>query len=214
MIKLKNISKTYETVKDKPVSALSDVNLSFASKGMVFVLGKSGSGKSTLLNIIGGLDKYDNGEMFVKGKSTINFKPIDFDFYRNTSVGFIFQEYNLLEDLTVYENIELAMELQGKNYNKDFINEILKDVVKILFTEATTIAIINFIIALLISAISILFINIYLKNDYGLIISIVSFGFRQIFIMLIISLLVAYLSSTIPVRRIANKNPIDAIRNK
>lgn len=66
--------------------------------------------------------------MFVKGKSTINFKPIEFDFYRNTSVGFIFQEYNLLEDLTVYENIELAMDLQGKITNKDFINQTLKDV--------------------------------------------------------------------------------------
>ena len=89
-----------------------------------------------------------------------------------------------------------------------------KDVIKIFFTEATIIAIINFIIALVISALSIISINEYLKNDYGLIISIISFGFRQLFIMLLISLLVAYLSSTIPVRRIANKNPIDAIRNK
>lgn len=128
MIKLKKIYKTYKTSKDIVVPALSEVDISFSSTGMVFILGKSGSGKSTLLNIIGGLDKYDSGEIFIKGKSTKNFKQSDFDSYRNTSIGFIFQEYNLLEDLTVYENIKLAIDLQGKKNNEDYINEILRDV--------------------------------------------------------------------------------------
>lgn len=89
-----------------------------------------------------------------------------------------------------------------------------KDVIKIFFTEATIIALINFIVAVILSFISVVTINNYLKTEYGLIISIISFGIRQLFIMLLISLIIAYLSSSVPVRRIANKSPVDAIKDK
>ena len=95
---------------------------------MVFLLGKSGSGKSTLLNLLGGLDKYDEGEIIIKGVSSKDFKQSHFDSYRNTYVGFIFQEYNVLEEFSVGANIALAIELQGKKATDEEINRILKQV--------------------------------------------------------------------------------------
>ncbi|HCC04097.1 MAG TPA: ABC transporter permease, partial [Clostridiales bacterium] len=96
--------------------------------GMVFILGKSGSGKSTLLNVIGGLDKYDKGEIIINGKSTNQFKEKDYDAFRNTYMGFIFQEFNLIEDYSVEQNIKLALELQKKEATDDEIERILKKV--------------------------------------------------------------------------------------
>jgi ABC-type lipoprotein export system ATPase subunit len=95
---------------------------------MVFLLGKSGSGKSTLLNVCGGLDSPTSGEIIVKGKSSENFSQSDFDSYRNTFIGFVFQEYNILNEFTVEENIALALELQGKPKNKEVIDGILNQV--------------------------------------------------------------------------------------
>lgn len=128
MLELKNISRIYKLKKAEDVKALDNVSLKFAKTGMVFVLGKSGSGKSTLLNVIGGLDKYDDGELIIKDKSSKNFKQSDFDSYRNTMIGFIFQEYNVLDEFTVGQNIGLALELQGKKATSDKINKILEDV--------------------------------------------------------------------------------------
>ncbi len=126
MIILKNINRTYKPKRGVPVHALVDVNLTLPKTGMVFVLGKSGSGKSTLLNVVGGLDKYDSGELIVKDKSSLKFNQNDFDSYRNTMIGFIFQEYNLLDEFTVAENIGLALELQGKKVKPGIIERILK----------------------------------------------------------------------------------------
>lgn len=126
MISLYNISKTYKSKKTRNTKALDDVSLTFDKKGMTFILGKSGSGKSTLLNILGGLDKYDNGDLEILGKSTKKFKTSDFDSYRNTYVGFIFQEFNILEDYDVYENIILALQLQQKKINEKEIDELLE----------------------------------------------------------------------------------------
>ncbi|MEG2283121.1 MAG: ABC transporter ATP-binding protein, partial [Bacilli bacterium] len=124
MIELKNIYKAYKSKKGNNTVALKDVSLKFEETGMTFILGKSGSGKSTLLNIIGGLDKYDSGDMIILGKSSKDFKQADFDSYRNTYIGFIFQEFNILEDYDVYQNIVLALQLQQKNtHNK--IDELL-----------------------------------------------------------------------------------------
>lgn len=95
---------------------------------MVFLLGKSGSGKSTLLNIIGGLDGYDQGDVKIFGKSTKDFNEKAFDDYRNTYIGFIFQEYHLIETYSVYKNIALALELQGKKATKETVLEVLKQV--------------------------------------------------------------------------------------
>lgn len=126
MIELKNVSKTYKSKKSKNTKALDNISLNFDNKGMTFILGKSGSGKSTLLNIIGGLDKYDEGDMLLFGKSSKDFTQEDLDSYRNTYIGFIFQEFNILDDYDVYENITLALQLQQKEINETEIDKFLE----------------------------------------------------------------------------------------
>lgn len=128
MLEVKNLTKIYKTKGGAEVRALDNVSLSFAEKGMVFLLGKSGSGKSTLLNICGGLDAPDSGEIIVKGKSSKDFSAGDFDSYRNTYVGFIFQEYNILNEFSIEDNIALALELQGKPKDKQEIARLLDEV--------------------------------------------------------------------------------------
>lgn len=128
MLETKNLTKIYKPKKGVPVKALDGISLKFPKTGMVFLLGKSGSGKSTLLNLLGGLDKYDDGEIIIKGVSSKNFKSSHFDSYRNTYVGFIFQEYNVLDEFTVGANIALALELQGRKATDAEINSILKSV--------------------------------------------------------------------------------------
>ena len=128
MLEAKKLKKIYKTKKGVSVEALKGVSIQFPEKGMVFLLGKSGSGKSTLLNLLGGLDKYDDGEIVIQGVSSKEFHQSHFDSYRNTYVGFIFQEYNVLEDFTVGANIALAIELQGRKAEDEEINRILKEV--------------------------------------------------------------------------------------
>lgn len=128
MLELKNICKTYRPKKGVPVQALKNVSIKFTEKGMVFILGKSGCGKSTLLNCIGGLDKFDSGELIIKGKSSKDFSGSDFDSYRNTFIGFIFQEYNILSEFNVEKNIALALELQGKKATHEKVQELLEQV--------------------------------------------------------------------------------------
>ncbi|MBE6749634.1 MAG: ATP-binding cassette domain-containing protein [Ruminococcaceae bacterium] len=128
MLETKNLVKIYKPKKGVPVTALDGVNLKFNDKGMVFLLGKSGSGKSTLLNVLGGLDSYEKGEIIIKGVSSKKFRQKHFDSYRNTYVGFIFQEYNVLDEFTVGANIALAIELQNRKATDEEINNILKQV--------------------------------------------------------------------------------------
>lgn len=128
MLETKDLVKIYKPKKGVPVTALDKVSLKFPDKGMVFLLGKSGSGKSTLLNVLGGLDNYDGGEIIIKGVSSKNFKQQHFDSYRNTYVGFIFQEYNVLDEFSVGANIALAIELQNRKASDEEINDILKQV--------------------------------------------------------------------------------------
>ncbi len=127
MLELKNLTKIYRT-KGADVKALDNVSLTFGKTGLVFLLGKSGSGKSTLLNVAGGLDSPSSGEVIVMGKSSKDFSGSDFDSYRNTYVGFVFQEYNVLNEFNVEENVALALELQGKKKNRAEIDAILKEV--------------------------------------------------------------------------------------
>ncbi len=127
MLQVRDLVKRYEA-KGETVTALSGVSVDFPEKGMVFLLGKSGSGKSTLLNISGGLDAPDEGEVIVKGRSTKDFSKSDFDSYRNTYVGFVFQEYNILNELTVAENVALAVELQGRPADGEFVASLLEQV--------------------------------------------------------------------------------------
>lgn len=121
MIELKNINKIYKS-KGQEFQALNNINLIFGDKGMNFILGKSGSGKSTLLNVIGGIDSYDSGELIIDGVNTKEYKKSDYNTYRNTYIGFIFQEFNVLKSLTVYENIALSLELQHKNLKEEHEN--------------------------------------------------------------------------------------------
>lgn len=128
MIELKNIKKTYYSKKGNSTEALKNINLKFGEKGLTFILGKSGSGKSTLLNILGGLDCASSGEMIINGKSTKNFKEKDWDAYRNTYIGFIFQEFNLLDSYTVEQNIKLSLELQQQKVSTTSVIEVLEKV--------------------------------------------------------------------------------------
>ena len=128
MLEIRNVTKIYRSKNGNSVKALDNISMTFPETGMVFILGKSGSGKSTLLNVIGGLDGYDSGEFIIKGKSSKDFAGSDFDAYRNTFIGFIFQEYNILDDFTVGANIGLALELQGKKATNEVISNILAQV--------------------------------------------------------------------------------------
>ncbi len=128
MLEIRNVTKIYRSKTGESVKALDNISISFPESGMVFLLGKSGSGKSTLLNVIGGLDGCDTGEFIIKGKSSKSFHGSDFDAYRNTFIGFIFQEYNILDDFSVGANIGLALELQGKKATSERINAILSEV--------------------------------------------------------------------------------------
>ena len=112
MLKLANITKNYKSG-DEVVKALKGINLEFRSNEFVSILGPSGCGKTTLLNIIGGLDRYTSGDLIINGKSTKEFKDRDWDAYRNYSVGFVFQNYNLIPHQSVLSNVELALTLSG-----------------------------------------------------------------------------------------------------
>ncbi|MDY3767919.1 MAG: ABC transporter ATP-binding protein/permease [Lachnospiraceae bacterium] len=112
MLQLNNITKEYVTG-DSKVQALKGISISFRKNEFVSILGPSGGGKTTLLNIIGGLDHYTSGDLVINGKSTKDFKDRDWDSYRNHSVGFVFQSYNLIPHQNVLSNVELALTLSG-----------------------------------------------------------------------------------------------------
>ena len=112
MLKLENIKKDYKSG-DTTVQALKGINIQFRKSEFVSILGQSGCGKTTLLNIIGGLDRYTSGDLIINGKSTKKFKDKEWDAYRNYSVGFVFQSYNLIPHQTILSNVELALTLSG-----------------------------------------------------------------------------------------------------
>ena len=129
MLELKNINKEY-VVGEFRQQALNDINLKFRENEFVSILGQSGSGKTTLLNIIGGLDRYTSGDLFINGKSTKKYKAHDWDIYRNHSIGFVFQSYNLIPHQTALSNVELALTLSGvsKEEARNRAKEVLKQV--------------------------------------------------------------------------------------
>ena len=112
MLSLRHITKIYQSG-DNGVQALRDVSVDFREHEFVSVLGPSGCGKTTLLNIIGGLDQYTSGDLVINGVSTRRYSDADWDTYRNHSVGFVFQSYNLIPHQTVLANVELALTLSG-----------------------------------------------------------------------------------------------------
>ena len=113
MLELRKIKKDYKLKDQQPVHALKGISLNFRQNEFVAILGHSGCGKTTLLNITGGLDHYDSGDLIIKGKSTKDFKDNDWDTYRNHSVGFVFQSYNLIPHQTILKNVELALTISG-----------------------------------------------------------------------------------------------------
>ena len=112
MLQLNNITKDYISG-DTVVNALKGISISFREHEFVSILGQSGCGKTTMLNIIGGLDRYSDGDLIIGGRSTKEFKDKDWDSYRNHKIGFIFQSYNLIPHQTVLSNVELALTLSG-----------------------------------------------------------------------------------------------------
>ena len=112
MLQIKNIHKEYKTG-TLVQKALDDVSLNLRDNEFVAILGPSGSGKTTLLNIVGGLDRYDSGDLIINGVSTKRYKDRDWDSYRNHTIGFVFQSYNLIPHQTLLANVELALTISG-----------------------------------------------------------------------------------------------------
>ncbi len=127
MIKLNSLKKEYRSKKGRIVTALHGITLELPENGLIFVLGKSGSGKSTFLHLLGGLERPTDGDIIVDGKSIKNFTEKDFNSYRNEYVGYIFQEYNLIEQYSVGSNIALSLELQKKKAEREEIDALLRE---------------------------------------------------------------------------------------
>lgn len=118
MLQIRRISKEYVTG-DLVQSALDGVSLNLRDNEFVAILGPSGSGKTTLLNIIGGLDRYDTGDIIIDGISTRRYKDRDWDSYRNHVIGFVFQSYNLIPHQSILSNVELALTISGVSKKKE-----------------------------------------------------------------------------------------------
>ena len=116
MIKIDNVSRVYDG--ETPVRALDEVNFTLPEKGMVFVVGKSGSGKSTLLNVLAGFDKPTDGSIFFNNKKISDFSNYELDCYRNSTIGFVFQDYCLIESFTAYQNIRMSFDYKNEKTNK------------------------------------------------------------------------------------------------
>ena len=114
MIEIKNLTKIYKTKKRIECKALNNINLVLPEKGFVFIVGKSGSGKSTLLNMISGVDSFTSGEIIAGGNKFSKMSRKQFDKYLSSYIGFIFQDYRLIDGLTIKQNIELALDISGK----------------------------------------------------------------------------------------------------
>ena len=141
MFTLKNIKKSYKTANFIQI-ALDGVSVNFRKNEFVTILGPSGSGKTTCLNVIGGLDKYDSGDLIINGRSTKEFNDTDWDAYRNNSIGFIFQSYNLINNLDIISNVEMGMTLIGVSqkekkimFTKDLINFLVGKCKELLLQE-------------------------------------------------------------------------------
>ena len=114
MIRVKELTKIYKSRRSGTCTALDHISFTLPDKGFVFVIGKSGSGKTTLLSLLGGLDTITSGEIVENGRHIDKFKLKEQVYYRNSTIGFIFQDFHLIDDLTIYENIKFALELQGE----------------------------------------------------------------------------------------------------
>lgn len=128
MFRVKNLSKTYITKKGAKTLALNNINIAFPEKGMIFIIGKSGCGKSTLLNILGGIEKPTDGQIFYNNSELGKFSFSEMDYYRANHIGFIFQDYNLIGHLSVKENLMIASDIKGRLITEQDINYVLNKV--------------------------------------------------------------------------------------
>ena len=127
MIKIENLTKIYKSKNKNNQTALNNISFELDNKGLIFFIGKSGSGKSTLLNLIGGLDSVTKGEIEVCGNTITSFNEKKLNYYRSSMIGFIFQDFHLLDDLTVEENIALTLKMINK-YDRNKVLEVLEQV--------------------------------------------------------------------------------------
>lgn len=123
MFTVNHLSKTFKT-SDNLIKALDDVSFALPSKGLVFVTGKSGTGKSTLLNLLGGLSKIDQGEIYFNDIKLNDLSENELSYYRNEYIGFMFQDFNIFDNLTVYQNIELALTIKGEKNDERIKKEV------------------------------------------------------------------------------------------
>ena len=128
MLAIKNLEKVYKNSKGKEICAVNNVSTAFGDMGLVFVLGKSGSGKTTLLNLLCGMDRPTAGKIFFNGKSIDELNRDELDAFRNRFVGLVFQQYNLISEYTVGQNVGLALELQGEVADREAVDKVLTDV--------------------------------------------------------------------------------------
>ena len=124
MLQISGLTKVYDSGKEKVV-ALNRLDVTFPDRGLMVILGKSGCGKTTLINMIGGLDKPTSGSILVNGEDITRLSGSSFDAYRNTYIGVVFQEFNLIDDITVYDNIEMSLKLADKNADVNTVDEVL-----------------------------------------------------------------------------------------
>jgi ABC-type lipoprotein export system ATPase subunit len=117
MIEIKNLTKIYKSKHKIDCKALDNISFSLPDKGLVFIVGKSGSGKSTLLNMISGLDSFTSGDIIADGNSFNEMSKTDFDKYLSSYIGFVFQDYRLIDDFTIKQNIQIALDISGENNN-------------------------------------------------------------------------------------------------
>ena len=127
MIKVNNLVKIFKSKKKEKCVALNNVSFTLEDKGFVFIIGKSGSGKTTLLSILGGLDNLTKGEILINGNLLSKFKEKDYVNYRNSMIGYIFQDFHLIDELTIFENIKISLDLQN-NKDVSLISEMLNKV--------------------------------------------------------------------------------------
>lgn len=123
MFTANHLSKTFKT-SDNLIKALDDVSFVLPSKGLVFVTGKSGTGKSTLLNLLGGLSKIDQGDLYFNDIKLNDLSENELSYYRNEYIGFMFQDFNIFDNLTVYQNIELALTIKGEKNDERIKKEV------------------------------------------------------------------------------------------
>ena len=126
MLKIDHVSKSFKISNDRTLLALNDINYSFPSSGLFYIVGKSGSGKSTLLNIISGLMNSDSGKVEFDGKDISKFKGKEKENYLKNEISILFQRYNLIEDMTLKENLEVALSIKGiqdKKSYEDLLNQ-------------------------------------------------------------------------------------------